>query len=175
MHRKMERFTIMALLLGSSSLSGVEQAKGMPLASTRFGVYASLFSSAPLSRGEFETLKPGLQKDAFSTMDSIYWRMSDASGTLLITALPETGRFSVKFTPPAPIRLGDSVLAALIGKSVNLEVGDDSDLITITIGTRSLSNGNRTGTRTEYLKFNLQGGMWEETGIFLHWNTDPLK
>jgi hypothetical protein len=64
--------------------------------------------------------------------------------------------------------LGDSALAALIGKSANIEI-EDGDVIVITVGTRELSHGARTGTRMEYLKFNLRGGMWQETGVHVDW------
>jgi hypothetical protein len=133
-----------------------------------FEVYAEVVSIGPISKAEFETLKPDLQKDGFSTSDGIHWQMGDASGRVLFTTLPDSGLFSVVYFPIPPSASGDSALAALIGKAEKVEV-DEGDVIVITLGTKSLSNGPRTGTRTERLKFNLRGGMWQETDVDVNW------
>ncbi len=97
--------------------------------------------------------------------------LRDASGTTEIVASPATdergGAFNLKFTPSAPIRLDDSVIVALIAKSLAVEI-EDGDVIVLTISTRSLSEGQHTGTRSESLKFNLRG-LWQETGVHIEW------
>ena len=168
MRSKLGLFAVAALFLVPIDLLAADQTEQLTSVQL-FKVHALVISDAPLSKADFEKLKPVLQKDDFSTSDGIHWRMNDASGSVLITALPDAGLFSVKYMPSAPIRLGDSVLAALIGKAVNVGV-DDGDVIVVTIGTRSLSNGQHTGTRSDYLTFNLRGGMWQETGIIVDWN-----
>jgi hypothetical protein len=156
-------FAITALFLGSAALLAGDQASAQ-----LFRVYAGVFSASPISKAEFETLKPGLEKEGFSTSDGIYWRMSDATGSVLITALPRFGSFSVQYTPSVPSVFGDSALAALISKSESVEVYD-GDVITIRVGSSSLSKEQRKGTRSEYLKFDLRGGMWRQTDVDVEW------
>jgi len=168
MHLKIKSFTIMALLIWSSGLAGAAEGKD---ALIHFRALSSQFSTSPISKSDFEAMKPYLRDQAFSTSDGFFWRMSDGSGAVVIAAFPEVGNFSVSFIP-VPVPLGDSVLAALIAKSVNVEVGD-GDAIKLTIGTQNLYDNKRTGTRTEYLKVNLRGGLWQETEIQIHWNADP--
>lgn len=69
-----------------------------------FSVYTGVISDQRLSKSDFEAIKPELQKDGFSTSDGISWRMSDASGTVFILALPDGGKFSVRYKPPTPAR-----------------------------------------------------------------------
>jgi hypothetical protein len=143
-----------------------------------FGTYAGLFAVAPISKVQFEAVfKPMLQQDGFAVghepMPGITtWRMRDSSGTTEIVASPETdesgGAFNLKFTPAAPIRLGDSVIVALIAKSAAIEI-EDGDVVVLTIGTRSLAKSQHTGTRSEYLKLNLPGGLWQETDVHIEW------
>ena len=134
-----------------------------------FGNYAILFADVPPSKEECETLKPGLQEAGFSSGNDTVWQMSDASGSIQVWLLPKSGSFSVMYWPSDPIRLGDAALAALIGKSANVEI-ENGDEIVITVGTRKLSHGARTGTRKKYLKFDLSAGAWRETGVYISWS-----
>jgi hypothetical protein len=152
---------------GAVALLAGEQAKKLTSAQL-FSTFSSVFSQSPISKGEFETLKPGLEEDGFSTSDRLTWRMSDASGRVLITALPDQGMFAVQYRPLAPSAFGDSALAALINKAEIVEV-DDGDVIVITVASRGLSKDTRKGTRSERLKFNLRGGVWQETRVDVDW------
>jgi hypothetical protein len=92
--------------------------------------------------------------------------MSDDFGTTVILAVGD--HFRVTFTPSEPISVGDSALAALIGKSENVSV-EDGDEIVITLANRKLSHDRHRGVCTEFLKFKLGGGVWHETGIHVTW------
>jgi len=76
--------------------------------------------------------------------------------------------FPVQYRPSIPSTFGDSALAALINKAENIEV-DDGDVIFIAIASRELSKDRRQGTRLECLKFNLRGGIWQETLVDVDW------
>jgi hypothetical protein len=126
-----------------------------------FNIYADLISSGPVSKGKFESLKPSLQKDGFSTSDGFVWRMSDALGTVVIVALLDTGSFVFRYMPAAPTHFGDSALAAIIEKSSNVDVSD-GDTIVVLLAMRTLTKVGQPGRRNESLTFSLRGAVWQQ-------------
>jgi hypothetical protein len=133
-----------------------------------FSIYAGVISSAPVSKSKFESLKPSLQRDGFSTSDGFVWRMSDTLGTVVIVALLDTGSFVFRYMPAAPTHLGDSALAAIIGKSSSIDVSD-GDTIVVLVATRALTKDGQTGARNESLTFSLRGAVWQATEIDVDW------
>ena len=98
--------------------------------------------------------------------------MRDLSGVVNLSGVAgphasQARHFELTYTPLAASTLGDAALAALIGKAEKVQV-DNADEIVITLGSRSLSQGQRKGTRTDRLKFNMRG-VWQETYVDVDW------
>jgi hypothetical protein len=164
----MKRLAVCLLFLAfiiSGSLFGERQFTSAQL----FDKYRAVFSAGPVSTTGLETLVPLLKKDGFITSDGITWKMADASGSVVLIVLSTSNSLYATYSPLIAVPLGDAALAALISKADSIEVGD-GDTLTISISHRSLHNQSNTGSYSEYLKFNLRGGAWQETGIFIDWS-----
>jgi hypothetical protein len=134
-----------------------------------FSVYASLFSGAPFGPDEFKQIEPGMRKEGFSATNVGRWVASDASGDLIVLALPEQRSYLLTYVPKHAVPFGDAALGALIQRAESIVVSD-ADTIELRIRARSLSKGTSTGERTETVSFSLIGGAWVRTTVSINWS-----
>jgi hypothetical protein len=156
---------VAALLLGSVALLADEQSEqSKPTSANVFGLFANRFLNSPPTKANIDQGMWPLQK-----VPGELWRMSDLSGTVEVSVNPNSGWFSVTYDANVRVSLGDAALAALIARAESVEFGRTAEELVITINTRSLSDGERKGTRTELLTIGLDGGVLREAEVISIW------
>jgi hypothetical protein len=130
-------------------------------------LYSGIFTITPSS--DIDSIKSRLREQGFASSDEVWWTHDDEVGRLILRAFFDISSFELDFIPKAPGPFGDAALAALISRSAGVAL-EDGQTISVALYSRAIEGGGKHGTTSEFLKFNLRGGVWTETQVFVTWD-----